>query len=112
MSHHAILNRFEFPDMYLSGDALNVTTPIDGTRIAALAPHSAAHVESMVARSGAAFHAWRSVPAPRRGELVRLLGEELRLAKPDLGALVTLESGKILQEGLGEVQEMIDICDF
>ena len=60
----------------------------------------------------AAFALWRDVPAPRRGELVRLLGEELRLAKDALGRLVSLESGKILQEGWGEVQEMIDICDF
>ena len=112
MSHHEILNRFEFPNAHLSGEALNVTTPIDGTRIAALSLHTGADVESMVVRAFAAFNAWRSVPAPRRDELVRLLGEELRVAKPDLGALVTLESGKILQEGLGEVQEMIDICDF
>ena len=60
----------------------------------------------------AAFLAWRSVPAPRRGELIRLFGEELRAAKADLGRLVTLEAGKIVSEGLGEVQEMIDICDF
>ena len=60
----------------------------------------------------AAFLAWRKVPAPRRGELVRLLGEELRAAKADLGRLVTLEAGKIVSEGLGEVQEMIDICDY
>jgi aldehyde dehydrogenase (NAD+) len=112
MSHHEILNRFEFRKAHLSADALHVTTPIDGTRIAALAPHTAADVESMVVRAVAAFNDWKLVPAPRRGELVRLLGEELRLAKSDLGALVTLESGKILQEGLGEVQEMIDICDF
>ena len=56
--------------------------------------------------------AWREVPAPRRGELVRLLGEELRASKEALGAVVTLEAGKIVSEGLGEVQEMIDICDF
>ena len=112
MSHHAILNRFEFPNANLTGDALHVTTPIDGTRIAALTPHTTADVESMVVRAVAAFNDWKLVPAPRRGELVRLLGEELRLAKSDLGGLVTLESGKILQEGLGEVQEMIDICDF
>jgi aldehyde dehydrogenase (NAD+) len=56
--------------------------------------------------------AWRSVPAPRRGEAIRLLGEALRVAKDDLGALVTLENGKIKAEGLGEVQEMIDIADF
>ncbi len=60
----------------------------------------------------AAFKAWRDVPAPKRGELVRLFGEELRANKDALGRLVTLEAGKILQEGLGEVQEMIDICDF
>ena len=59
-----------------------------------------------------AFKAWRMVPAPKRGEFVRLLGEELRAAKDDLGRLVTLEAGKITSEGLGEVQEMIDICDF
>jgi len=69
-------------------------------------------VAAAVARSAAAFAKWRTVPAPRRGELVRLLGEELRAAKADLGRLVTIETGKILSEGLGEVQEMIDICDF
>ena len=64
------------------------------------------------ARAVEAFEVWRDVPAPRRGELVRLLGEELRREKEALGALVTLETGKIAQEGLGEVQEMIDICDL
>src|SRR5262249_29451301 len=59
-----------------------------------------------------AFHSWRTTPPPRRGEFVRLIGEELRAAKTDLGRLVTLETGKITSEGLGEVQEMIDICDF
>ena len=63
-------------------------------------------------RAQEAFLAWRLVPPPRRGELVRLFGEELREEKEALGRLVTLEAGKILQEGLGEVQEMIDICDF
>jgi aldehyde dehydrogenase (NAD+) len=67
---------------------------------------------SAAASAAAAFGAWRTVPAPRRGELVRLLGEELRAAKEPLARLVTLEAGKIVQEGLGEVQEMIDICDF
>jgi aldehyde dehydrogenase (NAD+) len=112
MSHREILSRFEFPRTRPSGDALAVTTPIDGTPIATVTTHTRADVEAMVMRAVAAFDAWRLVPAPRRGELVRLLGEELRAAKPDLGALVTLESGKILQEGLGEVQEMVDICDF
>ena len=65
-----------------------------------------------IAAARAAFEIWRNVPGPKRGELVRLLGEELRANKDALGRLVTLEAGKILQEGLGEVQEMIDICDF
>jgi aldehyde dehydrogenase (NAD+) len=69
-------------------------------------------VDAKIAASLKAFHAWRDVPAPRRGELVRLFGEELRANKDALGRLVTLEAGKIVQEGLGEVQEMIDICDF
>jgi len=59
-----------------------------------------------------AFRVWRNVPAPRRGELVRVLGEWLREAKPVLAKMITLETGKIIQESLGEVQEMIDICDF
>jgi aldehyde dehydrogenase (NAD+) len=96
-----------------TGDgSLAVHSPIDGSRIALLRTHGPAEVRAMVVRAKAAFGAWRQVPAPRRGELVRLFGEELRAAKESLGRLVTLESGKILQEGLGEVQEMIDICDF
>jgi aldehyde dehydrogenase (NAD+) len=74
--------------------------------------HSPEEVRAMIAKGVKAFQAWRTVPAPRRGELVRLFGEELRAEKENLGRLVTLECGKILQEGLGEVQEMIDICDF
>ena len=71
-----------------------------------------ATIADKTARSAAAFTAWRSVPAPRRGELVRRFGERLRAHKEPLGRLVSIEAGKILQEGLGEVQEMIDICDF
>jgi aldehyde dehydrogenase (NAD+) len=67
---------------------------------------------AVVAQARSAFLQWRSVPAPRRGELVRLIGEELRKSKRELAAIVTLEAGKIVSEGLGEVQEMIDICDF
>jgi len=96
----------------LTGGSLEVFTPIDGSRIASLAKHSVAEAEAGIARAKEAFKQWRLVPAPRRGELVRLLGEELRREKENLGRLVTLECGKILQEGLGEVQEMIDICDF
>ncbi|WP_374274344.1 aldehyde dehydrogenase family protein [Brevundimonas sp.] len=69
-------------------------------------------IDDTVSQAADAFEAWRRVPAPRRGELVRLLGEELRASKDDLARLVTLEAGKIVSEGLGEVQEMIDICDF
>ena len=112
MPHEQILNRFTFPKAQRADGALEVTTPIDGAHIASLTPHPRAEVDAMVERAEAAFIVWRTVPAPRRGELVRLFSEELRAAKQDLGAVVTLEAGKILQEGLGEVQEMIDICDF
>ena len=95
----------------VTGD-LAVRSPIDGAVIAHVLMTPVADMGAVIARSQAAFKEWRSVPAPRRGELVRLLGEELRAAKEDLGALVTLEAGKITSEGLGEVQEMIDICDF
>ena len=91
-----------------SGDLVSMS-PIDGQPIGRVARGDP---ETACARAAAAFAEWRRVPAPRRGELVRLLGEELRQAKEPLARLVTIESGKILQEGLGEVQEMIDICDF
>jgi aldehyde dehydrogenase (NAD+) len=94
------------------GDGLDSRSPVDGSVLARLRTDSPAEVRAKIARAHAAFLQWRQVPAPRRGELVRLFGEELRLHKPALGRLVTLETGKILQEGLGEVQEMIDICDF
>jgi aldehyde dehydrogenase (NAD+) len=87
-------------------------SPIDGARIDSVRPAGPADVAAAVARAQQAFLAWRLVPPPRRGELVRLLGEVLREEKDALGRLVSRESGKILSEGLGEVQEMIDICDF
>jgi aldehyde dehydrogenase (NAD+) len=96
---------------YEGGD-LEVRSPITGEPIAQIHSTTEAEAEAAIARSVECFHVWRDVPAPRRGELVRLLGEELRREKETLGALVTLEAGKITQEGLGEVQEMIDICDF
>jgi aldehyde dehydrogenase (NAD+) len=94
-----------------AGD-IEVRSPISGAVIGKVASHTAAEVDAVLARAHSAFLAWRDVPAPRRGELVRLLGERLRQHKQALGSLVSLEAGKILQEGLGEVQEMIDICDF
>src|SRR5262249_58261602 len=87
-------------------------SPSDGREIARVRDSTAPDVAAAVGRAAASFPAWREVPAPRRGELVRRLGEALREHKEKLGRLVTIENGKILQEGLGEVQEMIDICDF
>ncbi|MBE3639951.1 L-piperidine-6-carboxylate dehydrogenase [Mangrovicoccus algicola] len=91
---------------------LEVVSPLTGQPVARLAVQDAAAAAAMVDRAQAAFRAWRMVPAPRRGELVRLFGEELRRAKADLGRMVSIEAGKSPSEGLGEVQEMIDICDF
>ncbi|WP_437342718.1 L-piperidine-6-carboxylate dehydrogenase [Ruegeria arenilitoris] len=96
----------------LTGGTLEVRSPIDGRVLARVHETPVADMDAVFARATAAFKAWRTVPAPRRGELIRLLGEELRAAKEDLGALVSWEAGKITSEGLGEVQEMIDICDF
>ena len=96
----------------LTGGTLVVRSPVDGAEIARLPEHSEADVDAAIERASNAFLNWRTVPGPRRGELVRLLGEELRAHKAELGQLVSIEAGKILQEGLGEVQEMIDICDF
>ena len=96
----------------LAGDDLSARTPVTGEEIGRLTSISPADAKAAIDKAHAAFLAWRKVPGPRRGELVRLLGEELRAAKADLGRLVTLEAGKIASEGLGEVQEMIDICDY
>jgi len=96
----------------LAGASLVVRSPIDGRPLATLDEASVADAREAVGRAHAAFLKWRSVPAPRRGELVRLLGAELRAAKAELGRLATIEVGKVESEGLGEVQEMIDICDF
>ena len=108
----AILGRFGVDERRFAGGTLPVRSPITGEAIAAVAETPAGEVPAAIARAQAAFLAWRRVPAPRRGELVRLLGEELRAGKEALGRLVTLEVGKVVSEGLGEVQEMIDICDF
>jgi aldehyde dehydrogenase (NAD+) len=91
---------------------LNVRNPANGTLLAQVRPASAEDYEHVMSSALEAAAAWRDVPAPRRGEAVRLMGEELRRHKQDLGTLVSLENGKILAEGLGEVQEMIDIADF
>ena len=108
----ALLQRLGVPQAALTGGTLAARSPITGEVLAQVPQHSPADATAAIGRAQAAFLAWRKVPAPRRGELVRLLGEELRAAKADLGLLVTIEAGKIPSEGLGEVQEMIDICDF
>jgi aldehyde dehydrogenase (NAD+) len=107
-----LLQRLGVRSELVSGGALPVHSPITAERIAQVKTVSPAEAAAMIEKAHAAFLAWRKVPAPRRGELVRIFSEELRAAKADLGTLVTLEAGKIVSEGLGEVQEMIDICDF
>ncbi|HEV2533091.1 aldehyde dehydrogenase family protein [Phenylobacterium sp.] len=95
-----------------TGGERPVRSPITGEVIAQVHDASPEQVQATIEAAHAAYLAWRNVPSPRRGELVRLLGEELRAAKTDLGRLVTLEAGKIVSEAEGEVQEMIDICDY
>ncbi len=112
MKHTDILSAAHLTEADLTGGSLKVHSPVDGAVIGEIATHTPADVEAMIVKAKNAFDAWKRVPAPRRGELIRLFGEELRAAKDELGALVTLECGKIFQEGLGEVQEMIDICDL
>ena len=93
----------------VSGGDIVARSPIDGSETARLRSSDA---KAAIGRASEAFLAWRNVPAPRRGELVRLFGDELRAHKDALAALVTIEAGKIVPEARGEVQEMIDICDF
>ncbi len=95
-----------------SGKLLQSLSPIDGRVLATIHTATTDEYERTARRAREAFQKWQLVPAPKRGEIVRQLGNALREAKHDLGRLVTLEAGKILAEGEGEVQEMIDICDF
>jgi aldehyde dehydrogenase (NAD+) len=99
------------PSRY-DGGTLPAHSPITGEIIGHVRETNAKDTGAAIERAHAAFLRWRMVPAPKRGELVRLLGEELRANKTALGRLVSIEAGKIASEGLGEVQEMIDICDF
>ncbi len=112
MTHAETLAAAGLTSADLTGGTLPVHSPIDGAEVARIAETALDDMPKIIAASQAAFRVWRDVPAPRRGELVRLLGEELRASKAELGAAVTLEAAKITSEGLGEVQEMIDICDF
>ncbi|MBI1393089.1 MAG: aldehyde dehydrogenase family protein [Alphaproteobacteria bacterium] len=100
----------EFPEKVVTGRAIR--SPIDGSEIARVADADPGDVREAVGRAAIAFQQWRETPAPLRGELVRLLSVELRAGKRALGRVITIEAGKVLSEGLGEVQEMIDVCDF
>lgn len=112
MSYKSILTELGLSDAEITNGTLSVQTPVDGSEFASVTETTPAEMIDVIGNAKKAFGAWRQVPGPRRGELVRLLGDELRAAKEPLGRLVSLECGKIYQEGLGEVQEMIDICDF
>ncbi|MEO6684969.1 MAG: aldehyde dehydrogenase family protein, partial [Dyadobacter sp.] len=95
-----------------SGEILESYSPVDGKLIAKVHSANPEDFEEVVESASQAFKIWRLLPAPKRGEIVRQISEQLRANKQELGKLVSYEMGKSLQEGLGEVQEMIDICDF
>ncbi len=95
-----------------SGETIQSFSPVDGKLIGSIKACDAVSYQQVAAKAQEAFEKWRIVPAPKRGEIVRQIAEELRKKKEPLGRLVSYEMGKSLQEGLGEVQEMIDICDF
>ena len=100
------------PDPGLAGTVLIARSPVTGGELGRIPAHTPDQVADIVGRAADAFAAWRLVPGPVRGQLVREFGNLLREHKEDLGALVSVEAGKIRSEGLGEVQEMIDICDL
>lgn len=115
------LNILELNPSYSTGTAwgpssgsnvIDSYSPVDGKKIASVQVASVADYEKVIKKATDAFVFWRSMPAPKRGDIVRQFGDALRWHKTDLGTLVSYEMGKSLQEGLGEVQEMIDICDF
>jgi len=99
-------------EQFGNGDKIISMSPVDGSTIASVSSATKDDYEKVIAKAESAFKYWRNVPAPKRGEIVRQYGEKLREYKEPLGQLVSYEMGKSYQEGLGEVQEMIDICDF
>jgi aldehyde dehydrogenase (NAD+) len=99
-------------DSYSSPESINSISPVDGTVIGSVTVTTPEQYADVIQKAQAAFLVWRAMPAPKRGEIVRQFGDELRKNKDALGRLVSYEMGKSLQEGWGEVQEMIDICDF
>ena len=110
-AHEILLNLGVAEPTFTGGD-LTVRTPITGEIIAHVLQTGPEQAAGAIVQAQQAFLTWRTMPAPRRGELIRLLGDELRANIAPLGRLVTIESGKLLSEGMGEVQEMIDICGF
>jgi len=100
------------PENYRATNGISVRSPIDGSCLGTVPTTNRMQADIALKRAHEAFSEWKSTPPPVRGELIRLLGEELRSNKDALGRLVSLEAGKVISEGLGEVQEMIDICDF
>jgi aldehyde dehydrogenase (NAD+) len=112
MKFRAILQEAGVPLASQSAGGMEAHTPIDGSPLNWVAIDDASAIEAKIQAATRAFRDWRAVPAPTRGELVRRFAERVRRDKPALGRLISLESGKILTEGLGEVQEVIDICDF
>ena len=112
MNAESIFKNLGIPASKITGGDLTVTSPIDGAVIGTVNTSTAEEVDAVISRAQQAYEQWRLVPAPKRGELVRVYGNVLREHKESLGALVSTECGKIYQEGLGEVQEMIDICDL
>ena len=97
---------------FSSGEIIDSYSPVDGKLIGKVRTTTKEDYEKMMITATTAFKSWRKMPAPQRGEVVRQFGEKLRQLKEPLGKLVSYEMGKSYQEGLGEVQEMIDICDF
>ncbi|WP_374435222.1 aldehyde dehydrogenase family protein [Inhella sp.] len=109
---HDLLARMGVAKSLYTEGTLTARSPVDGAVTGKVVESTAADMQAAIGKAHAAFLEWRVIPAPKRGELVRKFGEVLRAHKTDLAALVSLEAGKIASEGLGEVQEMIDICDF
>jgi aldehyde dehydrogenase (NAD+) len=107
-----IFERLGAENPFVTDGDLVCRSPIDDSELGRLRSHTPEDVSAVIGRAQAAFEQWRTVPGPVRGQFVRELGELLRVHKDDLGALVSIEAGKIVSEGLGEVQEMIDICDL
>ncbi len=99
-------------DINLNSGKLSVSSPIDGKKIGTVREDTEKSLHGKIKDAHQAFLLWQNVPAPKRGEIIRIFGDELRKYKEQLGQVVTIECGKILEEGKGEVQEMIDICDF